>query len=65
MGLEEIVSFTAVPNEPSQRVMQRIGFRHEPALDFDHPLVPEGNWLRRHVLYRLDRKGWEGLVKHL
>lgn len=61
LGLNEIVSFTAVPNEPSQRVMQRIGFRHEPYLDFDHPLVEEGNWLRRHVLYRLDREGWEGL----
>lgn len=61
LGLNEIVSFTAVPNVPSQRVMQRIGFRHEPGLDFDHPLVEEGNWLRRHVLYRLDREGWEGL----
>ena len=60
-GLEELVSFTAVPNAPSRRVMERIGLRHEPSLDFDHPHVPEGNWLRRHVLYRLDRKAWEGM----
>lgn len=61
LGLNEIVSFTAVPNEPSQQVMRRIGFRHAPSLDFDHPLVPEGNWLRRHVLYRLTREEWEGM----
>jgi hypothetical protein len=28
---------------------------HNPADDFDHPLVPEGHPLRRHVLYRLSR----------
>ena len=28
---------------------------HDPADDFDHPGVPEGHALRRHVLYRLAR----------
>ena len=52
LGLDEIVSFTSVPNIPSQRVMQRLGMTHDPARDFDHPNVPDGP-LRRHVLYAI------------
>lgn len=48
----EIVSFTAAINERSQRVMQRLGMTRDAADDFDHPRVPEGSPLRRHVLYR-------------
>lgn len=58
-GLDEIVSFTATTNLPSQRVMQRIGMVHDEAGDFDHPRVEEGHRLRRHVLYRIDRTQWE------
>jgi RimJ/RimL family protein N-acetyltransferase len=53
LGLREIVSFTTVRNEPSRRVMERLGMTHDPADDFDHPLLPAGHPLRRHVLYRL------------
>ncbi len=52
LGLEELVSFTAEANARSRAVMRRLGMRHDPADDFDHPHVPEGD-LRRHVLYRL------------
>jgi RimJ/RimL family protein N-acetyltransferase len=52
-GLPEIVADAAVPNLPSRRVMERLGMRRDPAADFDHPLVPEGHPMRRHVLYRL------------
>jgi RimJ/RimL family protein N-acetyltransferase len=58
-GLDEIVSFTATTNLPSQRVMQRIGMVHDEAGDFDHPRIEEGHRLRRHVLYRIDRAQWE------
>jgi RimJ/RimL family protein N-acetyltransferase len=51
LGLDEVVSFTAVENVRSRRVMERMGMTHDPAEDFDHPLVLEGP-LRRHVLYR-------------
>jgi RimJ/RimL family protein N-acetyltransferase len=51
-GLEEIVSFTSVINERSRKVMERIGMTHDPAEDFDHPLLPHDDPLRRHVLYR-------------
>lgn len=53
LGLDEIVSFTTVANERSRRVMERIGMTRDPADDFEHPNVPEGNPLRPHVLYRL------------
>ena len=55
LGLDEIVSFTSVLNMPSRRVMERLGMTHEAADDFEHPLLPEGDRLRRHVLYRLPR----------
>ncbi len=53
LKLPEIVSFTVVANLPSRRVMERLGMRHDPSGDFDHPSLPEGHRLRRHVLYRL------------
>lgn len=52
-GLEEIVSFTVPGNHRSRRVMEKLGMRHDPADDFDHPSLPAGHPLRRHVLYRL------------
>ena len=58
VGLSEIVSFTVPANVRSRRVMERLGMKHEPADDFDHPLVAAGHRLRRHVLYRLNRTDW-------
>ena len=55
VGLSEIVSFTVPANRRSRRVMERIGMTHTPADDFDHPALPEGHPLRRHVLYRCTR----------
>lgn len=51
-GIAEIVAFTVPGNRASRRVMQRIGMRHDPADDFDHPGLPAGSPLRRHLLYR-------------
>ncbi len=50
--LEEIVSFTTPLNLRSIRLMERLGFERDHHGDFDHPEVPVGNYLRRHVLYR-------------
>lgn len=52
LQLEEIVSFTVLANERSWRVMERLGFTRDPAEDFNHPRLPEGHPLRRHILYR-------------
>ena len=58
LALNEIFSWTAVVNFRSRRVMEKIGLRHDPAAAFDHPKVPEGHLLRRHVLYRARREEW-------
>lgn len=58
LGLDELVSFTVPTNTKSRRVMEKLGMAHDPSDDFDHPRLPEGHPLRRHVLYRLRRSGW-------
>jgi RimJ/RimL family protein N-acetyltransferase len=55
LALEEIVAFTVPGNWRSRRVMERLGMTHSVSDDFDHPRLPEGHPLRRHVLYRLRR----------
>src|SRR5262245_14636948 len=55
LGLREILAFTTVVNQPSRRVMEKLGMSHDPADDFDHPRLPEAHNLRRHVLYRATR----------
>jgi RimJ/RimL family protein N-acetyltransferase len=39
--------------------MEKIGMHRDPTDDFDHPNLPTGHALRRHVLYRLKRSDWE------
>jgi len=55
LGLDYIVSYTVPENSRSRRVMEKIGMTHRPQDDFDHPLLPAGHRLRRHVFYRIDR----------
>ena len=57
----EIVSFTTTKNLNSQRVMQKIGLRLDPARGFDHPMTP-GWHGQRHVLYCIDRATWQAGV---
>ncbi len=52
LKLAELVSFTAEINLPSRRLMERLGFTHDPADDFFHPSLPPDSPLRPHVLYR-------------
>ncbi len=52
LALAQIVSFTVPTNRRSRGVMERIGMTRSAADDFDHPAIPEGHPLRRHVLYR-------------
>ncbi len=58
LDLTEVVSFTSTTNLRSQAVMRRIGMTHDPADDFDHPLVEEGHRLHRHVLWRITAETW-------
>jgi RimJ/RimL family protein N-acetyltransferase len=51
LDLDRVVSFTALSNLRSVAVMERIGMT--PAGEFDHPRLPVGHPLRRHVLYEV------------
>ncbi len=59
LNLPEIVSVTVPANLRSIRVMEKIGMHNDPKDDFDHPKLPEGHPLRKHVLYRLKRNEWQ------
>ena len=58
LGLSEIVSFTAELNQPSLRVMQKIGMQCNPEDTFDHPKLPVNHPLQRHILYRSQKTDW-------
>lgn len=53
IGLAEIVALTVPANEPSWRLIRKLGMK--PAETFEHPRLPEGHPLRPHLLYRLSR----------
>lgn len=55
LGLERVIATTAAVNLPSQGVMQALGMTRDPADDFDHPRIAEGSFLRRHVLFSLNK----------
>jgi len=59
LALDEVVAMVVPDNHRSQSVMHKLGMTRDEAADFDHPLVPEGSPVRRHRLYRLDRREWE------
>jgi len=60
LALDGLVSYTAVANARSLRVMERLGMHRDNArrYDFLHPNLPDGHPLREHVTYRLSRTEW-------
>ncbi|WP_419911068.1 GNAT family N-acetyltransferase [Hoeflea sp.] len=57
--LGEVVAFAVPQNLRSTAVMKRIGMRHEPSRDFDHPFVPDTHkHIRRHVFYTVTGEEW-------
>ena len=58
LQLEELVSFTVPANARSLGVMKKLGMTYDPKDDFDHPRLPAGHRLQRHVLYRLSPSAW-------
>ncbi|PIE46210.1 MAG: GNAT family N-acetyltransferase [Gammaproteobacteria bacterium] len=55
LRLENIYAFTALINEPSRRLMEKLGM-HNTHQDFNHPKVAKGHILERHCLYKIERK---------
>lgn len=56
LNLKEVVSFTVTANLRSRRVMERIGMKF--IEEFEHPSLPEGHFLRRHILYTITKASW-------
>lgn len=40
LNIPEVVAYTTIANEPSRRVMDKIGMTRDPAEDFDHFMLP-------------------------
>ncbi|WP_414931208.1 GNAT family N-acetyltransferase [Vibrio europaeus] len=60
LKLEQVYSFTALPNLPSQRVMEKIGMINS-GQDFDHPKLAKGHELERHCLFKITREQWQSV----
>ena len=60
LGLDEVVSFTAVINKRSQLIMQRIGMT-DAQDNFYHPALKATHPLAEHVLYKISRQQWENI----
>lgn len=60
LALDGLVSYTAVTNVRSRRVMERLGMHRDGSgrYDFLHPRLAEDHPLREHVTYRLSRTEW-------
>ncbi|MDW6004781.1 GNAT family N-acetyltransferase [Vibrio mangrovi] len=56
-NLPEVYAFTTLSNQPSQRVMCKIGM-HNTGDDFDHPQVAPEHPLVRHCLYKMTQTEW-------
>ena len=55
---DSIWAITVDENERSWGLMERLGMTRHVELGFDHPNVPEGSPLKRHVTYSIDRGSW-------
>lgn len=51
LGFQDVYSFTAALNTPSQNVMVKIGMDY--VKHFDHPRVEDDSPLKKHVLYHV------------
>lgn len=54
LGVARVVSITVPDNVRSWGLMERLGMRRRPDLDFLHPGLPEGHPLRSHIAYAAD-----------
>ena len=53
LALDRVVSFTTPANSPSWGLMERLDMKRIGT--FEHPMLPEGDPLRHHVLYEIRR----------
>ena len=56
LNLNEIYSFTSILNLPSINVMKKIGMKE--AGQFEPPNLKDGDRLKTHTLYKIEKKDW-------
>lgn len=54
-GVPRVFAITVPANERSWGLMIRLGMTRQEGGDFDHPAVADGDPLRRHLTYAIDR----------
>lgn len=57
LGFDEVYSFTAKINIPSQNVMKKIGMKE--VMEFNHPNVDENSPIYQHVLYYINKNNYK------
>lgn len=55
LNLDVINAITSIPNIKSAHIMKKIGM--EKIGEFDHPQLPKGHVLERHVVYEIKKEG--------
>ncbi|HGJ5858385.1 MAG TPA: GNAT family N-acetyltransferase [Arsenophonus nasoniae] len=55
--MQEIISFTAKINYPSECLMKKLAMEKD-AHNFLHPALPSAHPLQEHILYRLNQQQW-------
>lgn len=55
LATDTIDAITVLANARSWGLMERLGMGRVADGDFDHPAVPQGSPLKRHILYRIRR----------
>lgn len=55
LAVDRVVAFTVPANEPSWRLMERLGMKRRSDLDFAHPKFALDHPLRRHITYVAER----------
>ena len=50
-----VIAITVASNRRSWALMERLGMNRVVDGDFDHPALADGDLLRRHILYRINR----------
>lgn len=57
LNLKEVYSFASVGNLKSRAVMERLNMINTKS-NFNHPMILDGNPLKEHVLYKIDKQSW-------
>lgn len=55
LAVPSVAAITVAANARSWGLMERLGMKRKADGDFDHPGVPDGSPLKRHILYRIAR----------